>query len=301
MKKILLLGVTGFVGSHLAKELLLAGYEVLALKRKTSSLRRLESVASKIKFFDIEGLDFDLLFSTEEKIDVIIHTATCYGRNNESVSEIFLANTELPLKLLDAASRGGVEIFINTGTILNKYFSVYSVSKNQFLEYGKYFSMHKHIRFVNLRLEHIYGADDDPTKFSAHVINSCLSNVSRLKLTKGEQKRDFIYIDDAISAYMALLKKIDTIAGNFIELDVGSGQSISIREFVETVHLLTLSTTHLEFGAIPYRDGEVMQSNPDISGLVALEWKCQYHFAKGIRKVVDEERNRLAMTNLTKS
>lgn len=290
MKRILLTGVTGFLGSHLAKALLAAGHEVVALKRKSSSLHRVESVISGIDFYDIEGLDFDQLFRDCGKIDTIIHTATCYGRNNESVSEIFSANTEFPLRLLDAGSRAGVGVFLNTDTILDKYLNLYALSKNQLLQWGKFFSMHAKIRFANIRLEHFYGPDDDPTKFSTYVINSCLQNIPELKLTKGEQKRDFIFIDDVVSAYMVLLETMDSFKEPFLEFDVGSGQSVSIREFVETVHRLTASKTQLLFGALPYREGEVMHSEANISGLAALGWQCRYDIETGLKQVFEQER-----------
>lgn len=290
--RVLLTGVTGFLGSHLAKALLAAGYEVVALKRKSSSLRRVESITANIVFFDIEGLDFIELFRDCGKIDTIIHTATCYGRNNESVSEIFAANTEFPLRLLDAGSRAGVALFLNTDTILDQYLNLYALSKNQLLQWGKFFSMHGKIRFGNIRLEHFYGADDDPTKFSTFIINSCLNSVPELKLTKGEQKRDFIYIDDVVSAYMVLLKNKNCFNSPYVEFEVGCGQSISISDFVETVHRLTASKTHLAFGALPYREGEVMHSAADITGLVALGWHCRYDIETGINLVIAQERER---------
>lgn len=292
-KRILITGVTGFLGSHLAKALLADGYEVVALKRKSSLLGRVESIVSEIIFFDIEGLDFDQLFRDCGKIDTIIHTATCYGRNNESVSEIFSANTEFPLRLLDAGSRAGVELFLNTDTILDKYLNLYALSKNQLLQWGKFFSKQGNISFGNIRLEHFYGSDDDPTKFSAHVINSCLNNVPELKLTKGEQKRDFIYIDDVVSAYLVLLEKMDSFDSSFVEFDVGAGKSVSIREFVETVHRLTSSKTHLAFGALPYREGEVMNFEAKTEGLEALGWHCNYNIENGLTKTIERERTRL--------
>jgi len=293
MKRILLTGVTGFLGSHLAKASLASGYDVVALKRKSSSLHRVESIISDIELIDIEGLDFNGLFRDSGNIDTIIHTATCYGRNNESVSEIFTANTEFPLRLLDAGSRAGVEMFLNTDTILDKYLNLYSLSKNQLLQWGKFFSMHERIRFGNIRLEHFYGPDDDPTKFTTYIINSCLQNVPELKLTKGEQKRDFIHIDDVVSAYMVLLDKMEDSGGAFLEFDVGSGQSISISEFVKTVHRLTNSRTQLLFGALPYREGEVMHSVADISKLSALGWRCRYDIETGLKQVIGQERARI--------
>ena len=289
-KRILLTGVTGFLGSHLAKELLYAGCEIVALKRKSSLLQRIEPILSEIGLFDIEGINFDQFFSDCGRIDAVIHTATCYGRNNESVSEIFAANTEFPLRLLDAGNRAGVKSFLNTDTILDKYLNLYALSKNQLLQWGKFYAMHEKIRFLNIRLEHFYGEDDDPTKFSSNVINSCLGNVSDLNITKGEQRRDFIYIDDVVSAYVLLFEKLDTFENMFTEVDVGSGHSVSIREFVETVHRITSSKTRLNFGAIPYRDGEIMHSVADVSKLVSLGWRCRYSLEAGLKRVVAQAR-----------
>jgi len=286
----LLTGVTGYLGSHLAEALLANGTEVVALKRHSSSLRRIENLLPKLALHDVEEVELPSLFSLHGKIDAIIHTATCYGRNNESVSEIFEANTEFPLRLLDAGNRAGVKAFINTDTILDKYLNLYALSKNQFLQWGKFFSKHNQLHFFNIKLEHFYGPFDETTKFTTHVIKSCLENVPELKLTKGEQKRDFIYIDDVVSAYLILLDKLDDFKNPFIELDVGSGQSVSIRNFVEIVHHLASSETRLVFGALPYRAGEVMHSKADVSVLKALGWHCRYGIVAGLKHVIEQER-----------
>ena len=288
-KKILLTGVTGFLGSHLAKALLTAGHEVIALKRRASSLRRIESIANELALVDVDGLDFDALFVQHGNIDAIVHTATAYGRKQESVIEIFAANTAFPLKLLEASSRAGVKVFVNTDTILDPYLNLYALSKNQLLQWGKFFSLHNKLTFINLRLEHFYGPNDDASKFTTFVIHSCMANKPELKLTLGEQKRDFIYITDLVNAYLMILQKAADFDDAFNEFDVGSGQSISIRSFVETVHRLTASKTHLLFGAVPYRQGEVMHSEAVISGLSALGWQSQYDLVAGLKKVIDEE------------
>lgn len=290
MKRFLLTGATGYLGSHLAKAMLAAGYELIALKRNTSSVHRIGSDATRIKLFDIEHIDLDALFRETGPVDAIIHTATCYGRNNESVNEIFTSNTEFPLHLLDAGSRAGVKVFFNTDTILDKYLNPYALSKNQLLQWGKFFSKNGKIRFVNIRLEHFYGAGDDPTKFTTFLIRRCIENEPELRLTEGRQKRDFIHIDDVIAAYMTLLSNATRLSGAFVELDVGSGQAVPIREFVEVIHRLTGSKTRLNFGALPYRDEEVMHSEANISKLKALGWRCRHDLESGLSQVLRQER-----------
>lgn len=286
IKTILITGATGFLGSHLAKAFLVRDYEVIALKRRESSMQRIENIRGDMVFYDIDEMDFAAIFRAHPRIDAVIHTATCYGRNGESINQIFDANTAFPLRLLEAASQSDVGTFINTDTILDKYLNLYSLSKNQFLEWGRFFSMHNRIHFSNMRLEHFYGPGDDDTKFTSFIIKSCLENVPELKLTQGEQKRDFIYIDDVVSAYVLLVEKLGQFPERFIEFDVGSGRAISIREFVESVHRMTRSKTKLLFGALPYREGEVMYFQSNIERLTRLGWECKTSLEEGLQRSI---------------
>jgi len=291
--RILLTGVTGYLGSHLGTALLANGHEVTGLKRKSSSLLRIENISPKIMLLDIEDIDLKGLFLQYGRFDAVIHTATCYGRNGETTSEVLEANLAFPLKLLGAAVDAGVELFINSDTVLDKFLNPYALSKGQFAEWGRYFAQQKKIRFLNLKLEHFYGPRDDQSKFTTHVINSCLANVPELKLTLGEQQRDFIYIDDVLAAYMLMLEKRASFDDGFVEFEVGSGAAISIRQFVETVHLLTASITHLNFGALPYRVGEAMYSQANTDKLKALGWQCRHSLETGLKQVIEQQRKSL--------
>ena len=266
------------------------GYQVIALKRRNSVLARIEALLPDVVLYDVEELDFPRPFSEHPGIDTVIHTATCYGRGGETINQVFEANTVFPLNLLEAASQAGVGTFINTDTILDKYLNLYSLSKNQFLEWGKFFSMHNRIHFCNMRLEHFYGYGDDDSKFTTQIIKGCLNNVPELELTLGEQKRDFIHVDDVVSAYVLLVEQLGQFRDRYVEFDVGSGNAVSIREFVETVHRLTRSDTRLKFGALPYRDGEVMLSQANVEPLRNLGWTCRTGLQQGLEKVIGEYR-----------
>lgn len=285
--RILLTGATGFLGSSLAKTLHSEGHELIILKRRTSSLRRIEPITRDIVMYDLEGLDFSVPFGMHGRVDTVIHTATCYGRGGELPDQIFETNTKLPLKLLQAASVSGTDVFINSDTSLDKDLNAYSLSKKQFAEWGRFYSDRHGIQFLNLRLEHFYGPGDDKSKFTTHVIMRCLENAPELKLTLGEQKRDFIYIDDVVSAYLAVLAGREVFSERFVEMDVGSGAVVTIREFVETVWRLSGSRTKLAFGAVPYRQGEVMFAQADISSLRALGWEASHSLEQGLKLTME--------------
>lgn len=292
---VLITGATGYLGSHLACAWARAGHRVAILKRRSSKLDRLASVLDQIRCFDIED-GVETPFRACSHIDAVVHTATCYGRGDETPLQVFEANTAFPLRLLEAATLFDTETFLNTDTFFNtdtilyKYLSAYALSKNHFAEWGQSYGDAGRIRFLNVRLEHMYGAGDHASKFTTHIIKSCLANVRELDLTAGEQKRDFIYIDDVYSAYSILLDAHGSLSEGHIAFGLGSGQAVRIRDFVELAHRLSCSRTQLKFGALPYRAGEIMESAADISALERLGWRPAHTLEQGLSRFIDAEK-----------
>jgi nucleoside-diphosphate-sugar epimerase len=289
--KVLVTGGTGYLGSNLVKALLREGHDVIVLKRSFSDPRRLSDVLDAIVTYDLDRCEITEPFQKQGNLDAVIHTATCYGRKREMCSDIFQANALFPLQLLESAIMFKVPAFLNTDTSLPRELNYYSLSKKQFADWGKFYASQGCIRFMNLQVEHFYGPGDDESKFSTHVIKSCLENLPELKLTKGEQRRDFIYIDDVVEAFLMLMKMPDRHP-EFVDCSVGSGKSVTIREFVEKVARLTGTTTLLSFGAIPYRENEVMKSKADLSSISCLGWKAKVSLDNGLRKTIESDRQR---------
>ena len=293
--KILLTGATGFLGSALAKHWTQAGHQLTLLVRPTSSLRRVEALLPAVHLAKYSS-DSDIVQLVQNTApDVIVHTACAYGRLGESTLQVFDANVRLGLLLLDgvlrkeSARRVG---FINTGTGLEPSVSNYTLSKQQFAQWGDTLVQQNptRLQFVNIRLQHMFGPGDDPSKFTSHVLHACQQHQPQLALTAGEQRRDFIYIDDVVSAYDVLAKQMNQLADSD-QVDVGSGDSPPVRSFVEQVHALTGSRTELQFGAIPYRANEAMLCQADTRRLQKLGWRPAYSLEQGIQKTIDLEFN----------
>lgn len=287
----LVTGGTGYLGSRMLQSLLSEGWAVTVLKRKASRMDRLpEIVRSQVKLLDLETWNLDSAFQ-EGQFEAVLHCATNYGRSSIDPLSVVEANLMLPLKLLLKAIEHKVPYFVNTDTILDKGISAYSLSKSQFVEWMD--NLGKDICCLNFRLEHFYGPGDDPSKFVTFIIQQMLSNSPRVALTPGEQKRDFIFVDDVLKAMLHVLNARVQFSKGLHSFDVGSGEKISLKEFVQKVQWASGNTgTQLDFGALPYRDKEVMDTPVDISRLTQLGWFPQVGLDEGIAITIEEERLR---------
>lgn len=288
---ILVTGGSGFLGSALARHFARSGARVALLLRPDSSLRRL---AGQEATFDIGRYvtDADVeAFVQRVQPEVVIHTACAYGRQGETALQLADVNVRLGLVLMTALERvGNAVTFIHTGTVLTPAVGPYALSKNQFAQWGRLIAGQSagKIRFVNVLLQHMYGPGDDRSKFATHVLHACHHNEPELRLTAGEQERDFIFIDDVVSAYETLVAQREQLPA-VMDIDVGSGIAPAIRDFVRTVHRLTGSVTRLAFGALQYRANEAMYCRADLAAMNALGWKPEYDLETGLKKTIELE------------
>jgi CDP-paratose synthetase len=284
---ILLTGSTGFLGSYLMKSFVNSGSNIIALKRAASDTYRINDCLSRVTLYDIDSITLAEVFM-KHKIDIVINTVTNYGRKDANITSIVDTNVAFGLKLLEESINNNVIAFINADTLLEKNVNSYALSKAQLVDWMKFLS-NKNTKIVNIKIEHMYGPKDDKNKFIYWLIDKLKQNVKSIDLTSGIQKRDFIYIDDVISAYEIIIKNINHLL-KYEEFELGSGKSIEVRNFIENIYRKLSkggdTCTQLNFGVVPYRENENMNMVANTEKLNNLGWKPKFSIQDGINKII---------------
>ncbi len=289
-QRVLISGITGFLGSQLARELLVnQNCDVVGIHRSNSDFSRLADIADRIALYNIEEHEIETVLE-KERLNVLVNCVAEYGHNRAAI-DILNANLLLPLRILESASNHGVKVFINAGTTLPADVNAYALSKHQFSQWMRKLS--SNIVAVDFQIEHFYGPGESPARFITFVIEKLMRPAAELDLTKGEQKRDFVHVADVVRAIVLIVNLGNQWNCGYFQFPIGSGQSYLLKDVVEQIRLLTKNNfTRINYGAIPYRDSEVMESKADIRKLRELGWKPCIALDDGLRQSIDLYRQR---------
>ncbi len=281
MKSILITGINGFLGKHLAKHFT-HDYQVIGLDYSTENRFLIDD--EKFKIVNSNYCKWFKLFE-QNTIDIIIHTATYYDKNSENISKVLHTNMILPFQILDSAINSKVSVFINTDTVLDRYINPYALTKRHFQEW--LFMRKNEICVINMKLEHFYGPGSSDNNFISSMIRRLKENEESIALTLGNQQRSFVFIDDVTSAYDAVIK-YHPRGCLYSDYEVGSSELITIKNLVIKLKELVSSNSILNFGAIPYRTNEHSTCTVNNHKLMELGWRPNYDLASGLKKTLEK-------------
>jgi len=143
---------------------------------------------------------------------------------------------------------------------------------------------YEHFPVVILRPTITYGPYQNPNMFiPSLIINSLLKKP--FPMTHGEQKRDFLYVDDLVDV-LVLVGISNTMAGEII--NIGSGHVAKIKDAAQTISELNNNENYAQIGTLPYRDSEIMSYITDTKkAKKLLNWEAKISLKDGLTKTFD--------------
>ena len=300
-KNVLVTGGAGFIGSHLAERLIKEKASVSIIKEKASDTLSVDSFKEKLKMYDCDLKDYGSVKKVLRTVqpDIIFHLASFTSPERDVNFSFVVKNNFFGTVNLIKALRGKFELFINTGTCeeygngpvpfdeeqLPISVSPYSLSKIITTYYCGMLHATYNLPVITLRPFLTYGPRQRNSRMliPSSILNS-LKN-EPLKMTKGEQTRDFIHVNDVVEGYILTAKSKKAI-GEVI--NIGSGKEYKIKDIVQKIYGLVGSKAKPLIGALPYRTGETMHfycSNKKAKKI--LGWSPTISLEDGLKETVD--------------
>ena len=295
MRRILVTGSSGFIGANLCRRLTAGGYEVFGVDRTPRASMTELSYEELILDLGSE----DLRRKLPKGVDALVHLAAessvhrCATRpqdcviNNVTASAAVsrwadLNNLETAVFASSMAVYGAVDRPVDESSILRGS-SLYALSK-QLGE--RVFMSVPRIRTAILRLFNVYGPGQDLDNrdhgMIAIYLGQALESGSITVRGSGKRTRDFVYIDDAVTAIEMALQTLPTGTYN-----VATGQETSVAELL---YLL-----QLEFGRrqrtvswcfTDETQEDIKRSVGSASKLIGLGWRPTTSLEVGLRKMI---------------
>ena len=280
-KNILITGGAGFIGSHIANELMDDNNITIIDNLSTGNIKNLKNQEHEnLNFIKGDICNFNLDDLTSD-IDYIFHLAAMASvpLSVERPIECNEINLNATVKLLKSAANNDVEkiIFSSSSSVYGENrnmplkeseppmpTSPYAASKAGCELYLKSFYESHGLNYISLRYFNIFGPKQDRNSQYAAVIPNFISSLLQGKQAEiygdGEQTRDFVYVGDAVTANIAACES----DYNGI-INVASGKKLSINRLYEIIKATLCSD--LEPKYLPERPGDIKHSLADISNM----------------------------------
>lgn len=299
MKKVLITGVAGFIGSNLAERLVREGYEVVGIDNLSYGLK--EQIPAGVTFHNVDIRSKDI-YPIFLGIDTVFHFSaknSIYDCQQDPVATADV-NVTGTVNVFMASSLAKVRkvIYAETSAIYegSQKFptpeedehpeSFYASSKLAIKYFSQSFQKFHKLPMVALRYFNVYGPRQDfrrtiPPLMSG-IIVKLLKGESPVIYGNGSKRRDFVYIDD-INDFHILAMNDDRTNGNTYNL--GGGQNYSVLEIFNTVAKILGTNIEPEFKDDV--EGEAQENLGDISKASALGWKPKTSLADGLNASIN--------------
>ncbi len=312
VKKALVTGGAGFIGSHLVEALSAAGCEVVVLDNLSGGkLSNLESVRTDISFYEYDIRQLDALLEAANGCDVIFHLAAVVAvqQTIEDPLNSTMINDIGTLNVLEAARKTNVQrvVFASSCAVYgddprlpkdesmipmpSSPYAVHKLSGEHYLRvYGELFGL----KNASLRFFNVFGPRQDPSSPYSGVISifmsQAVSHKAPLIYGDGHQTRDFVFVKDVVKALL-LAAQSDQTAGNVY--NIGSGDQVTINRLWELI--AALSGEQSEPVYQPPRAGDIIHSVGNIDKARSMfDFSNEFSMEQGLKLTLEWYRMQLS-------
>ncbi|MFQ5836108.1 MAG: SDR family NAD(P)-dependent oxidoreductase, partial [bacterium] len=312
MKKVLVTGGAGFIGSHVVDEYLEQGWKVVVVDDLSSGKK--ENLNEKAKFYQMDITDerLDEIFA-EEKLNLVNHHAAQIDVRVSVKKPMFDAQVNIlgTLNLLNNCIKHRVNdfVFISSGGVVygeptdlpvhehypKNPLSPYGVSKHTIEHYLHYYSKTYGLNYLSLRYGNVYGPRQDPYG-EAGVIAIFTQQMLQGKRPKifgdGEQLRDYVYVSEVVNINLLASQQIESLnerkpsSPDDLAYNVGTGKGNSVNLLYRLLANITGFKTQPTYAL--ERKGEIRRIYLNTNkAKKELGWQCQLSLREGLEKTVD--------------
>lgn len=280
IRRILISGATGFIGSVLVPKLAANfGNEILTINRDITKAEQKFGIYKNVRYAESDDWEIVKAFNPE----IVIHLAglSTANENQELIKELVDSNITYGVLLLNALSKcDAFKFFVNTGSFSEYRHGperidcayLYSATKAAFQNFVDYYSDKFGFKSVTAVLYSVYGGDRTVKRVMDYIAES-VDAENPIDMTAGAQILDFIHVDDVADFYCKLIyncAKLDKI-NRYIH--VGTGNGIRIKDIALMIESICGSKCNINWGGIPYRARDIMCAvAPPCEELDLIDW-----------------------------
>jgi UDP-glucose 4-epimerase len=301
-RRVLVTGGTGFLGQHLTRRLVGLGAQTTVALRDDVESRKRVVLPKEVNLQCGDVRNYDQMYRLVEAVapDIIFHLAAV-GTNDPFIAEekalqVNLHGTLNLLRAVQGSSTGRadrVRRIVVAGTCYEygdggrlDPGNVYAASKVGAWAFCRMYYRAHGTPVVVARPFNIYGPGQNERALIPSAIRAALSGRS-FPMTRGEQQRDFLYIDDLVEG-LIMLALAKGIEGESI--DLGTGEATPVRDVVERIFTLvgeaglTPVVAWPQIGALPYRPGVIWELVANADRTARLTgWRAKTGLDKGLQ------------------